>query len=271
MKNKTKTLKLIQRFYGDFLMPSRLNEYRNILKNSIDLGYRFITFENFAKLINNYGFDEQSKYFILRHDIDLDIVTTRLIFEIERELKIQSSYYFRLSTLDINLMKEINRFGSEASYHYEEIAAYSKRFHIKDIKLIQENMNNIRQIFINNFYEIEKKLGYKLITVAAHGDFVNRYLGILNYELLNNEIRNELGIIADAYDPIIIRHQYARISDLPYPDFYTPYPLKDALNENLNPIYLLIHPNHWRVNIKENLKENIHRIYEGLKYSNFKV
>ena len=260
------TVSLINRFYGDFLMPSRLNTYENILKYAVESGYEFITLANFIKLIDTKNFTGRSKYFILRHDIDSDILTTKLMFEIEKKNKIHSSYYFRLSTLDFNLMKEIIRNGSEASYHFEEIATFAKKFKIKDKQLIYDDMNNIRQIFVKNFCKIEKILGYKILTIASHGDFVNRYLKIINYELLNDEIRNELGIIAEAYDPIFTNYQKARISDSAYPNFYNPYTPIDAINANLNIIYFLVHPVHWRVNIKENFLNNIHRIFEGVKY-----
>mgnify|MGYP006145381963 CR=1 FL=1 len=60
-----------------------------------------------------------------RHDIDTDLPTARRMFALEQKHGVRASYYFRLSTLDFGLMRDIERYGSEASYHYEEIATYA--------------------------------------------------------------------------------------------------------------------------------------------------
>jgi len=266
MGSKEKIISLVNRFYGDFLMPSRLGFYERILNLAIDSGYQIITLAKFIELVNLKILGKESKYFILRHDIDTDISTAKQFFNIEKNNGIRSTYYFRLSTLDISLMKEINGFGSEASYHYEEIATYAKKNNIKDKQGIYNNISIIRQMFISNFKKIEGMLGYKLLTVAAHGDFANRYLKMPNYELLDDSIRKELGIIAEAYDPIFEQFQKARITDIPYPYFFRPYSPIEAIKLDLQIIYFLVHPRQWRVNRKDNFKFNVQRTWEGLIY-----
>ena len=110
--------KLWYRFYSDFLMPSRLHEYALLIEKSIDSGYEVHSVESFWDEIKK-NFAKTQKYLILRHDIDTDIKTANAIFNIEKSLGVKGSYYFRLNTLDIELMQRINEYGSEASYHYE--------------------------------------------------------------------------------------------------------------------------------------------------------
>ncbi len=64
---------------------------------------------------------------MLRHDVDTDPGTAAAMWDIERELGVESSYFFRLSTLAPALMADIAAGGSEASYHYEEVATVAKR------------------------------------------------------------------------------------------------------------------------------------------------
>ena len=66
------------------------------------------------------------KLLILRHDIDTDIETTRAMWRVERELGIKTSYFFRLSTVDLPLMREIEACGGSVGYHFEELATAAK-------------------------------------------------------------------------------------------------------------------------------------------------
>jgi hypothetical protein len=70
----------------------------------------------------------EAAFALLRHEIaiDSDLKTARAMFDLERKLDIRSSYYFRLSTGDIPFMRELEAEGSEAGYHYEEIATFAK-------------------------------------------------------------------------------------------------------------------------------------------------
>ena len=59
--------------------------------------------------------------------------------------------------------------------------------------------------------------------MASHGDFVNRRLNIINHELLNDPaMRARCGIVCEAYDPELLAHFDAYLSDRPYPQFYHP-------------------------------------------------
>ena len=136
-----------------------------------------------------------------RHDIDTDLGTARRLFALEQKHGVRASYYFRLSTLDIGLMREIERYGSEASYHYEEIATFAKRAHLKQAAAVRARLPEIRTEFERNFLRIEGLLGTKMVTVASHGDFANRRLGMANYELLDDAaLRLRCGIASECYD-----------------------------------------------------------------------
>ncbi|MCG8448716.1 MAG: hypothetical protein MI725_03925, partial [Pirellulales bacterium] len=105
-------------------------------------------------------------------------------------------------------------------------------------------------------------------TVASHGDFVNRKLGLCNWEITKDrELRAELKIELEAYDehgaPII----QARCSDAPYPQFWTPENPIAAIQQRLSCVYLLVHPRHWRANRAVNLGDTIVRAWQGLHYS----
>ena len=118
------------RLYEDCLMPSRLNSYESYLVELLDRNYTFLTVENFARRVKSND-HLPVPCALLRHDIDTGIGTARQMFCIEHALGIKSSYYFRLSTVDVGFMQEIAAKGSEASYHFEEIATVAKKYGLR--------------------------------------------------------------------------------------------------------------------------------------------
>lgn len=257
--------KIYNRFYSDYLLPNRMDEYEKIHQQYIDAGYTFKTTLSFFReaVIENLAL---KKIFIHRHDIDTDTKTARRFFDSEKKLGVVSSYYFRLNTIDIELMKEIHDSPSEVGYHFEEIAQYCKDFKLKTWEQTQKKMPEIRQRFAENFLKLEKKLGFKIKSVASHGDFVNRKLNHSNHELLDDKLMKDLGIELECYNTQMVQKFDVRLSDKPYPKFYRDLSPIDALKEGHNIIYLLTHPRHWHVARWENTTDNVQRMWEGLKY-----
>ncbi len=259
MKKKLKRIK--NRIYEDYFMPSRLNEYKLFLIRLKEQEYKFITFRDYIKKFHNNSIDN-NKYFIIRHDIDTDISTAKEFFEIEKKYGVKATYYFRLSTLGVDFMKEIESYGSEASYHFEEIATFAKENHIKSKDAILKEMPSIKKLFNKNFKTIESRLDFKMETVCSHGDFVNRKLNIINNEITKDiTLRKELGILAETYDEDIMNSFDLYLSDGKYPTSYKAEDILDDCKDKIT-ICMLTHPRKWRSSIYHNTKENIKRIYE---------
>jgi hypothetical protein len=257
--------KIWNRIYADYLMPSRLDEYERLLQASIEAGYQHVTLPAFYALCKNKALS--GKYFIHRHDIDTDPKTARKMFNLERNLGIRSSYYFRLSTLDVPLMKEIHQYGSEVGYHYEELATYCKRHRILSPKNLTLHHQEIRDQFELNVRAVTDLVGFPIRTIASHGDFANRKLGVPNYAFIDREFMDRLNIDFECYDPFLISHYNETISDTTYPMYYKPYSPVEALKRNPKVIYLLTHPRHWRTAPWLNFLDTVHRIREGVSFN----
>jgi hypothetical protein len=250
---------LVARLYGHYLMPSRLPEYRRIVQRAQGLGYVQLSLRD---LVTRLPHERPDCYLVHRHDIDSDVRTARKIFAIEREYGVTASYYFRLSTLDRAFMREIEDYGSEASYHYEEIADYAKRHHLKDAAALRARLDEIRQLFLANARQVGTLLGQTPVTVASHGDFVNRRLNIINCELLSDPaVRAASGVRYDAYDADVLSLFDAYISDRPPPRFYAPCPISQVLGRAKR-ICLLTHPVQWETNWRENSRMDWRRLIE---------
>lgn len=254
-----------QRVYADFLMPSRLGEFERLLRTALANEYEILSVQSFFNLARRGQI--RGKLMINRHDIDSDLKTAKRMFEIEKRLGVCASYYFRLSTIDIPFMQKLNCYGSEASYHFEEIATYAKRFCIKNKTDIVQNMPTIQAQFKNNVLGIRKQTNLSLSTVASHGDFVNRLLQIKNWELLTPELRAELGIILEVYDPEMNEYVISRYADRQYPLLFHPLSPYDAIDRGDQVILILTHSRNWDSNSISNLKEEYKRAWESMRYT----
>lgn len=245
-------------------MPSRLVEYQLLLKHGLNSGYRFMSLKDFWRGIEKN--EKLNKIIIIRHDIDTDIYTTKKLFEIENALNIASSYYFRLSTIDVEFMKEIEDCGSEVGYHFEEIAIFAKKYKLKSKEAIFTNTIKIQEMFRKNVLLLRRKTGLPITSIASHGDFVNRKLKIINYEILTDELLHALNIKFEAYNGKVCSLFTSRFSDDNYPVFWRPNNPRIAIDRSDNIIHLLIHPRHWHKNIFTNTINNIVRLIEGISY-----
>jgi hypothetical protein len=259
---------IFDRIYSDYFLRSRIDEYRTMLCTLLQSGYAFHSIPSLWRLSNGPdGLAEAGRYVVLRHDIDLDVATAKEMWAIEKELGVISSYYFRLSTIDIPLMQEIDKYGCDVGYHYEELATYAKSHGLKNGKEVHDHMKQIQSMFQRNITALRKRTGLALRIAASHGDFMNRKLGITNTELLKDRpFRFSMGIDLEAYDEEYRKTIGKYFSDNAYPNHWKPEsPLANGMHANTK-IQILIHPGNWRSTVFDHTQHNISRLYEECKY-----
>ncbi|MGH8855478.1 MAG: hypothetical protein ACREWI_14530 [Telluria sp.] len=262
---------MLNRIYSDYLMPSRLGEYETLVREVASAGYAQLSVREFFR--NSEGKAEPAggprdgaPSFVHRHDIDSDLRTARKMFAIESRHGVHASYYFRLCTLDFGFMRDIEAAGSEASYHYEEVADFAKRHRLRSAEAVRRRFPEIRELFARNAGSIADRLGLPLTTVASHGDFANRRLKVINHELLRDEaLRRRCGIECESYDAELLRRFDLYISDRKHPFYYTPLSPFDALGKYRR-ICLLTHPVQWETNWRESTRLNLRRAAEEMAW-----
>lgn len=250
---------MLSRLYNDYIMPNRYKEYEELLNLFKSSGYEFICVKDYKKLENDKG-----KYIIIRHDIDSDIKIARKMFEIEKRLNIKTTYYFRLKTANKQLIQDINQYGSEVEYHYEEVAQFCKDNKTVSSQFVIDNLNKIKEEFYKNIQLFEKENNIKLYSIASHGDFINRKISIINKVVYEDEMKEKLGLI-EAYD--IEKLIDFRTADTMYPYFWKIDP-KDAIKENSRKVLILVHTRWWDKAPLERLKMDFERVIEKVKYHN---
>ncbi len=252
MKNK-----IVNRIYNDYFMSSRMDEYEKLLKTFLDNGYEFLMIRDYKKNIN-----KNKKVIFIRHDIDSDVQIAREMFLIEKKLNIKTTYYFRLETFTQDLVSEILSYGSEVGYHYEELATFVKENKIYKKEDVLNSMTKIQDMLISNIKMLEEHYNFKITSIASHGDFMNRKLGITNTVIYDNSLRKKLKLI-EAYD--LDDCVDFRTSDTMYPKFFKEDPYL-AISKKAKKVLLLIHTRYYKRNPKERFKLDVKRFIDSIKY-----
>jgi hypothetical protein len=255
-----------RRFYSDFLLPDRLDEYRRLLVRAAEFGYRTMSIGDYRHAASTDERGAVDKVLILRHDIDTDLSTAKLQCDIERSLEVSASYFFRLSTVDVEFMRHLNADGNDVGYHYEELSTVARERGLRTRGEVELHLPEIRDRFRENLRGLRARTELPLRFVAAHGDMANRRLGMRNQELLDETTRHELEIEVTADARAATPGLVSRFSDAAYPSFWKPYDPTIALERGDAAVYLLTHPRQWRRNVRENLREDLGRLAAGYRY-----
>jgi hypothetical protein len=249
-------------------MPDRLESYRTLVEYARDHGYCFHSIFSFWQLLKYKTIDLGDKYIVLRHDVDDDPGAARRMWELEVRLGVcSSSYYFRLSTSDTTLMRDIAQSGHEVGYHYEELSYVARETGLTSKEEVDAAMPQIRDSFRHNLAHLRESTGLPMHTAAAHGDFVNRRLGIPNQAILADaDLRQETDIQLEAYDRTFLCEMTAEHSDARYPQFWLYADPAASIRDGKRVLHIIVHPQHWHSSIRVNAPADAERMWQGLAY-----
>jgi len=91
--------------------------YRKLLSTLNDSNYIFQSFKDFLE-------NPAKRIIILRHDVDARNKSSLKTAQIENEMGIRGTYYFRMvpGSYDEQIIKQIHDLGHEIGYHYEDLS-----------------------------------------------------------------------------------------------------------------------------------------------------
>ncbi len=166
-------------------MDFTLKTYKALLYKLQNLNYSFQTFQEY---INS----PKDRTIILRHDVDKLPFNSLQFAEIQNELGIKGSYYFRIVSESFNpvVIEKIVELGHEIGYHYEDVSLVEKNPKLTEkevakeaIKLFDKNLNELRKFF-------------PVKTICMHGSPLSRYDNKLLWKYYNYK---DYGIIGEPY------------------------------------------------------------------------
>lgn len=138
------------------------------------------------KIYTVYGYLSQNpkgNAVVLRHDVDRKIQNSLKMAQLENEMGISSSYYFRYpSTFKPKCIKKIRDLGHEVGYHYE-VLSRAKGDYEKAVRRFQYELGEFR-----NICEIN--------TLCMHGSPLSKYD---NRDLWKKYDFRDFDILGEAY------------------------------------------------------------------------
>lgn len=109
-------------------MDFTLSSYRNLLESLKAAGYSFVTFYDFIQhsTLNpnsELATRNPERFVILRHDVDLKPQNSLHFAQIQHQMGIRGTYYFRIvpQSYQPHIVGQIVSLGHEVGYHYEDI------------------------------------------------------------------------------------------------------------------------------------------------------
>lgn len=99
------------------MMDFTIEKYRELLLALKGAGYELMRYDEYC---DGKRFD---KFVVLRHDVDKMLKRAKLLAEVECEMGVKSSYYFRERFIvdGVDDIKYIASLGHEVGYHYEDL------------------------------------------------------------------------------------------------------------------------------------------------------
>lgn len=158
------------------------------------------------------------KQVILRHDIDRNPAHALKIAQIEKDLNIKATYYFRIhpSIFKSEIIKEIADLGHEIGYHYEDFT----KFHGNPEKAIESFKKNLAEF---------RKI-YPVKTICMDGKPLSIYNNLDLWKYYNY---SDLGIIGEPFLDL----DYTKIlylTDTGRGWNMVKYSVRDKVNENFH-------------------------------------
>jgi hypothetical protein len=253
------------RVYRDYLEPDRLDELRRLLRCAVEQRYETMTLLAFAERVAAGTLGARARVLLLRHDVDSHVPRARRMWEIERQLGIVGTFFFRRSTWDVPFMRELAAAGCEVGYHYEELATLIKEHGAPTAGAARELIVPARDRLRAALAELRADSGLALDVLASHGDFANRAVDVANVELLGDAaFRTQIGARLEGYD--IEAHVDVRCSDGAGPERWSPVDPELELARGAPVVELLIHPRGWGAAPVTNARMDVERLIDGARY-----
>jgi hypothetical protein len=218
-----------------------LKKYQELCQALLDSGYLPITVH--AALSETGSLP--GRVVILRHDVDREPEKALRLGELEEDMGIRSTYYFRYpSTFDPGIIRNLKTMDHEIGYHYEVLAkAHGDYSHA--IRLFAQELSEFRKIV-------------DVTTICMHGSPLSPYD---NRDLWKVYDFRKCGILGEAYLSVEGFNYYSdtgrtwgprnKVKDQnsAAPGELPPDSTDDMMviinGKNHNRLYLTIHPERW--------------------------
>ena len=155
-----------------------LKSYRSLLEAFQASGYRFQTFEEFMEN------PSEGKTVVMRHDVDEKAPNALKMAQLEHELGIRATYFFRIVKQSNvpEVIRGIAALGHEIGYHYEDLATAEGDME-KATASFEKNLTYFREY-------------YPVRSVCMHGSSTSKFD---NRQLWETHQFSDFGLVGEPY------------------------------------------------------------------------
>jgi hypothetical protein len=170
-------------------MDFTVSKYRVLLTSLIANDYKIIRFIDYIKN------SPTPKTIILRHDVDRLPGNALKLAQLEHELGIHGTYYFRIvsESFNVAVIKRVAELGHEVGYHYEDIDLVWKKTR-KPKSGIGDLIDMAMESFLENLGKFREI--YPVETICMHGSPLSPHDNRLLWEKYDY---NDYNIIGEPY------------------------------------------------------------------------
>ena len=226
--------KVLSAYKITYYLSMQMTKYQDILKKILNKGYSFIKFDQLNQ--------SDKLQILLRHDIDLEVDLALKMAKIEKEMGVESTYFFLMSNESYNLISSTN---------------------IKKLKEIKDLGHTISLHFDMTIYR-NSKIGF-----SEESDLFNKiFKENINIVSIHRPIKDFLEK-PDCYFDIPNTYEKTFTKDISYfsdsgGSFRYGHPLDSKAFLNNKNIQLCIHPVWW-IDNKEDIHQTIYGVVERKK------
>lgn len=158
-----------------------LKYYKKLCHFLCKQGYEFTTCERFYE---ESLYEKNKKIIVMRHDVDRLPYNALKMAQLERDINVKSTYYFRhiRSVFKKEIIKSIFNLGHEIGYHYETLSKASGDKKLA-ISLFEKELSDFRSIV-------------PVTTICMHGSPLSPYD---NRDIWKGYDFRDYGILAEMY------------------------------------------------------------------------
>lgn len=155
-----------------------LRSYRMLLLALQQVGYRFLTFEEFL------SHPPESKTIVMRHDVDELAWNALNMAQLENEIGVKATYYFRIVKQSNvpEVIEAVVKLGHEIGYHYEDLVL-AEGDEEKALETFGKHLTYFR-----GYYPVK--------TVSMHGSSSSKYDNRLIWK---NHRLSDFGLLGEPY------------------------------------------------------------------------